>query len=351
MRILFVAAHIGKGGGQAVQAARIISEIRKKGHSCLLLALSTKEKLVQEPCKTIYAGRLSFPRGVLQLRSEILKQRFDVVQCFDPFFSLPAAYLAGAQPRVLRIGMNPVKEFSQRRMPIHEVIFSTLFPTLLKDTKVVVNSEALADDYLEHDPWIIRNGFSITKTMKKHSQAEKIRLLYSGKVIPRKNLEVVFEAIRGLPVSFIILGNINEEHYGNHYYEHLRKRYKGGDFTFLGEKPSSEVESELLEADAFVNPSLLEGSPNSVIEAMIAGLPVLCSDIPEHREIMSPERGIFFKDAEGLRQGIRKLADPHLRERMGSAGRRYAEEHHDIARKADEYLMLYESIRNEGGGR
>jgi glycosyltransferase involved in cell wall biosynthesis len=42
------------------------------------------------------------------------------------------------------------------------------------------------------------------------------------------------------------------------------------------------------QVDVLLFPSLHEGAPNAVLEAIAAGVVVLASDIPEHREILSP---------------------------------------------------------------
>lgn len=47
------------------------------------------------------------------------------------------------------------------------------------------------------------------------------------------------------------------------------------------------VRDYLIASDFFVSSSITEGMPNSVLEAMSVGLPLLLSDIPSHREIFS----------------------------------------------------------------
>lgn len=46
-------------------------------------------------------------------------------------------------------------------------------------------------------------------------------------------------------------------------------------------------------ADAFVSVSSYEGNPNSVLEAMALGAPLVVSDIPEHREFLDEGRALF----------------------------------------------------------
>ena len=39
-------------------------------------------------------------------------------------------------------------------------------------------------------------------------------------------------------------------------------------------------------AAALVSPAIFEGSPNVVLEGMACGVPLVVSDIPEHRELL-----------------------------------------------------------------
>lgn len=58
--------------------------------------------------------------------------------------------------------------------------------------------------------------------------------------------------------------------------------------TFAGHQ--DDVWPFLFSAEIFIFLTLYEGFPNSVIEAMAAGLPVIASDIPQMRELFADER-------------------------------------------------------------
>jgi glycosyltransferase involved in cell wall biosynthesis len=76
--------------------------------------------------------------------------------------------------------------------------------------------------------------------------------------------------------------------------------------------------------DVFVLPSLAEGTPNSIIEAMAHGLPVIATEVGGIPDLLSHDSGILVPpgDTAALAEAMRRLAsDPHLRSAMGSAAR------------------------------
>jgi glycosyltransferase involved in cell wall biosynthesis len=76
--------------------------------------------------------------------------------------------------------------------------------------------------------------------------------------------------------------------------------------------------------DVFVAPSFTEGTPNSIIEAMAHGLPIIASEVGGIPDMIDSESGILVPpgDADALSRAIIRLAeDDLLRSRMGKAAR------------------------------
>jgi len=123
----------------------------------------------------------------------------------------------------------------------------------------------------------------------------------------------------------------------------------GGRAFLHGRTPNDEICSHYARAGIFVFPSLWHepfGIP--VIEAMAAGLPVVATRagaLPE--VVVDGETGILVErgDHEGLAAAIsRLLSDPHLRERMGAAGRERVRQLFTWERNIARLEELYESI-------
>ena len=60
---------------------------------------------------------------------------------------------------------------------------------------------------------------------------------------------------------------------------------------FKGQIPHKEIKNELMNSHLFAHPSLLEGTPHSVNEALSVGLPVICHDIRGHGYAVTEDCG------------------------------------------------------------
>jgi glycosyltransferase involved in cell wall biosynthesis len=118
---------------------------------------------------------------------------------------------------------------------------------------------------------------------------------YIGQLIERKDLNTLFEAFKILygdnkNVRLMVIGD-------GHQKEALQAKVQQlcieNQVEFMGYRQDA---TSLLKAfDVFVLPSLMEGIPRCIMEAMAAGVPVIVSDIPGNRDlVVSGKTGLLF---------------------------------------------------------
>ena len=99
--------------------------------------------------------------------------------------------------------------------------------------------------------------------------------------------------------------------------------------------------------DVFVLPSLYEGLPLVVLEAMLAGLPVVASDVGSVRDAVSEGvTGLLVPagDVPRLAAAVQRALDPEFGPRLGQAGRVRALERFTVERMVRAYEMLYDDV-------
>jgi len=111
---------------------------------------------------------------------------------------------------------------------------------------------------------------------------------------------------------------------------------------------------ELMSAlDIFVSSSLWEGLPNVVLEAMVAGKPVVATSVGGTPEVVvDGETGLLVppRNPEALARAIfRLLKNPELGSRMGRAGKERVLKQFSIQRMVTKTQQLYKELMIEKG--
>ena len=185
-------------------------------------------------------------------------------------------------------------------------------------------------------------------------------LLFVGRLVPEKRLELVLEAWRaaetGMPL--VIVGGSG---YTDDYARPLREAAPVG-VHFTGPLYDEARDALIRHAAAFVHASRVEGFPVAPLEALAAGVPVLLSDIEPHREILDPDhggsparRGVpsersagWLVPDDGWVAALRAMAalSPEERAARGEQGRALVESRYCWDHLASQTLDLYrEALR------
>ena len=100
--------------------------------------------------------------------------------------------------------------------------------------------------------------------------------------------------------------------------------------------------------DIFVLPSLYEGLPNVVLEAMATGKPVVATYVDGNKEaVIDGKTGILLppKDSSGFVNALLHLMEhPDLAKKMGENGRKRVEEHFSLKKQVETFESLFEQF-------
>jgi glycosyltransferase involved in cell wall biosynthesis len=115
--------------------------------------------------------------------------------------------------------------------------------------------------------------------------------------------------------------------------------------SFLGFR--DDVPRLLAAFDIFVLPSLWEGLPVALIEAMAAGKPIVATDVDGNCEVIGRDEAglaVESRDPGGLARALIQLIDdPGLRDRMGRKGQKRADDLFSLKVMIANYQELYET--------
>ncbi len=234
----------------------------------------------------------------------------------------------GVASAVLRLGERAAVSLPTRTMVVSLALQKHYEAAHLAETSYVPNGGVLRERRLPSAifDWGLEPGRYI---------------LFLGRFSPEKGCHLLVEAYEKLEtdVKLVMAGASSYcDDYSRRLQAHASDRIKMLDWV------SGEALDELLtNAMVFVLPSDIEGLSLALLDAMGAGLCVLCSDVEENREAIA-ETGFAFRcgDAADLADRLRFLiANPAVREAAGRAAKRRISEHYQWSQISAEVERVY----------
>jgi len=201
---------------------------------------------------------------------------------------------------------------------------------------------------------VVRRGVDRDWFDEGESSPSRTILLYTGSLYPWKGVDTLISAMEYLKTEkLVIVGG------GGRLPELKRLAImKGlsGRIEFTGQVPHSSVRQYISRAKVAVLPNIPEGvslfsSPNKLFEYMAGGAPVVASNIPPFREVLTDGRNaLLFEpgNPECLAACVSKiLREPSLGERLSRAAREDVEDYTHEAAAIKIISILEDALKKE----
>jgi len=228
-------------------------------------------------------------------------------------------------------------------------------------TRVLVQSEYLKRIVIERQGFsedkisLIRLGVEMNLFVPDVERTEWGNILYVGRIVPRKGLDSLIEAVARLRPRFpdVYLTVVGDGPNREEYESLARKRLSRG-FEFMGAQPQDVVKRCLEKAYVFSMPSITMPSGEAetlglvYVEAQAMKVPVVAfqsGGIPE--VVLNGKTGLLAHegDIDGLAKSLSTLLDDvKLQQQMVNAGREHVEKHFNLVIQNEKLENLYDEI-------
>jgi len=364
------------GGGAATASFHIARQLASMGHRMVVLTSGFSRRLGWEMedgvsvfrCRALRKKKAeSTPTEMVSflLSAGLILPRMLRQNAFDStivFFSIPCGPLGlicKALARVpyvvsLRGADVPGNEPSLETM--HRFLQPLRWTVLKNSQAIVANSKGLKALSEKKDPFpvvVIPNGVDTGYFFPGPTRKDPIaRFLFAGRFREQKNLFFLLEQMNVLAsntrtvfeLHLVGDGPLTENLIRHGHSLSIRDRIHWHPWC-----DRDRLRDHFHHADCFILPSLYEGMPNVVLEAMACGLPVIASRVIGNEELVRDGiTGFLFslKDPGELHRAlVAVLERREMTNLMGMTARAHVEKSFSWQRVSMEYLQLLRSTR------
>lgn len=330
-------------GGVQVHVRQLAEVLLERGHDVLVLAPSSRRadeafvRTVGRPVRIPYAGTVApicFSRSSFR-RIRRLMRVFepDVVHVHEPFTPSTAMLAVFASPAPV-VSTHHAHLARSRLMELSAPILRSVQLRLSARIAVSRAAAAFLSRALPGEVEVIPNGVDLARFAEPGPAMDGLpgerRILWVARLDRQKGFPVMVRAFARLAaelddVTLVVAGEGRDRSALGLLSDDDRRRV-----VVLGTVPHADLPAFHAAADVFVSPAIGQESFGiTLVEAMAAGLPVVATDIPGYREVVTDGvDGLLVPpdDPFELSQALRRvLTDPDLASSLAAGGRRRAE--------------------------
>ncbi len=354
MKIIQVMPEFGLAGAE-IMCENLTNELIKLGHKVIVISMydyhsAITQRLESAGVDVRYLGKkpgLDFSM-ILKMKKIFKQEMADVVHThrYCAQYAVPAAILAGIKRRVHTIHSIASKENGKFARILNKFFFKYcgLVSVALSD-KI---RETVVEEYKidsQNIP-VVYNGVPLDKCLIKNNyniDSNRIVILHIGRFASVKNHIELINAICELKkeMNGVVLQLIGDGELKNDIEKHIADCKAEDYIEILGLKDN--VFPYFQQADIFVLPSIYEGIPMTLIEAMGSGLPIIASRVGGIPDMIADGKEGLLCDpvAHSIAEKIKKMiTDKELRKTCAQEARNKA--HYFSAKTmGEEYERLY----------
>lgn len=180
---------------------------------------------------------------------------------------------------------------------------------------------------------------------------EPTSLLYMGGTHPIKGVHLMlraYDAIRAqVDIGLKILGKVEEEKVEQVIEEFGLKNFQADEIEYLGFQNVAGVVSAMNSSYALVHTSLIDNSPNSVCEAQVGGIPVVCTNVGGVSSLIEHGRTGMLStlDPQNIAEKVLELIwNPTLHSTLKNESRQMARLRHDKDVISQRTMDIYRKV-------
>ncbi len=305
--------------------------------------------------------------------SKIVLKRIkpDLLHCF---FTLPSGSCGLYCKKVYKVpyiisalGADvPGFNIGDWRLDAYHALTKPLSKSIWKSSShTIANSNSLKETCKKFSPEqeieIISNGVDTElfyPDKNKHSKSNEVQLLFISRLMPQKGIDILIKACNVLNKRGITnykLTIVGEGHLKGLMFSLIDEYNLKDKINYLGWKDLEELPNIYRAADIFILPSVMEGMPSVVLQAMASGLPIVASRVKGFEELLEGNiNGLFaeYNNPDEFAEALEKLIkSPELREKMSKKSLEKSKQFswESIAKQYLEFYerALFRKIENE----